>query len=404
MTAAGWLQGAARCLLLAAGIVGAAAAASAASPSLVIVVTPPPSTPRNARLWISGDRAELGAWNGAGLALIPQPDGSHAGSLPMPPGTPLEFKVTRGSWASVEKDSAGGELANRRFTTSAAAETLRIRVASWRDAQRAEPPRRRTITGDVRAHASFPSAHVPARNVLVWLPPGYDSLRAARYPVLYFHDGQNVLDGGTSFLPGREWRADETADRLIRTGRVPAFVIVAIANTDLRMSEYTSAVDSRHGGGGSAAYFRFLREELLPFVAGTYHVRTDPAGTGVIGSSLGGLAALECALGSEGRFGLVGCVSPSVSWAGGAVLDRVGGYEGSRFRIWLDIGTAEGRPAPGGITEAVVGARRLRDALLARGWREGTDLEYVEAEGARHDEDAWAARLPALMTWLFAAR
>src|SRR6185295_10556411 len=73
-----------------------------------------------------------------------------------------------------------------------------------------------TLTGEFRAHAKFRSQFLTAvRDVLVYLPPGYASEGQRRYPVLYLHDGQNLFDGATSFVPGEEWRVDETAQALI---------------------------------------------------------------------------------------------------------------------------------------------------------------------------------------------
>ena len=63
-------------------------------------------------------------------------------------------------------------------------------------------------------------------------------------------------------------------------------------------------------------------------------------------------------------------------------------------RLWTDIGTREDRTA-------VNDARALRDALVRRGWTEGVDLRHVEAEGAVHNEVAWAKRMPAVLEFLF---
>ena len=65
--------------------------------------------------------------------------------------------------------------------------------------------------------------------------------------------------------------------------------------------------------------------------------------------------------------------------------------------VWTDMGTDEG---PG----HVEGARRLRDALVAKGWEEGRDLAYLEAEGEPHNEVAWSRRLPAVLEFLFPPR
>ena len=46
-------------------------------------------------------------------------------------------------------------------------------------------------------------------------------------------------------------------------------------------------------------------------------------------------------------------------------------------------------------------ARLLRDALVKKGWRDGQDLTYFEADGAEHSERAWAARIGPMLRFLF---
>src|SRR5256885_14535153 len=49
-----------------------------------------------------------------------------------------------------------------------------------------------TLTGDIRFHKSFHSKILNNdRDVVVYLPPGYESNKNKRYAVLYLHDGQN---------------------------------------------------------------------------------------------------------------------------------------------------------------------------------------------------------------------
>lgn len=64
------------------------------------------------------------------------------------------------------------------------------------------------------------------------MPPGYAE-SGAPYPVLYLQDGQNLFDSATAFL-GNEWRADSTADDLIRRGRIEPLIIVGLYNTGVR--------------------------------------------------------------------------------------------------------------------------------------------------------------------------
>ena len=66
------------------------------------------------------------------------------------------------------------------------------------------PPSRRSFTREFLEHD---------RDVLVWLPPGYDAdVATDRYPVLYMHDGQNLFEPDTAFQKGEHWRVGETAD------------------------------------------------------------------------------------------------------------------------------------------------------------------------------------------------
>ncbi len=65
-------------------------------------------------------------------------------------------------------------------------------------------------------------------------------------------------------------------------------------------------------------------------------------------------------------------------------------------RLWVDIGTAEDKDGV-----AVKDTQALRDALVERGWKTGTDLAYREAEGAGHNEPAWAARFGDVLVFLF---
>ncbi|HYJ89147.1 MAG TPA: alpha/beta hydrolase-fold protein [Pyrinomonadaceae bacterium] len=52
----------------------------------------------------------------------------------------------------------------------------------------------RYLTEDHRLHKSFHSKFLPKdRDVIVWLPPGYDANPTKRYPVLYMQDGNTVF-------------------------------------------------------------------------------------------------------------------------------------------------------------------------------------------------------------------
>ncbi len=261
-----------------------------------------------------------------------------------------------------------------------------------------------TIAGDVRAHLDFPSRHTgQVRDVLVYLPPGYDHDARRRYPVLYCQDGQNMMDAATAFL-GVEWRLDETLESGIDRGEIAPLIAVCVANTPARAEEYTPVVDPVVGGGQADRYIAFLREELMPFVDACYRTRGGPRATGLLGSSLGGLLALHGALDHWRTFGRVAAISPSFWWAAGEILDRMARVRpGGNARLWIDMGTREGGQLGQAISPdpMIYAGRWARDLLVAGGMRLDDDLKYVEAPCAEHTEGAWAERLPWVLRYLF---
>jgi predicted alpha/beta superfamily hydrolase len=266
---------------------------------------------------------------------------------------------------------------------------------------RVRPRQQHTLTGDFRTHAKFHSKFLPTdRDVLVYLPPGYERERWRRYPVLYLHDGQNLFDGATSFIPGQEWRVDETAQSLIESKTIEPVIIVGVYNTgNERVDEYTPSADPRIKMGGKAElYGRLLVEELKPFVDSHYRTKSDAKNTGLGGSSLGGLVTMYLGLHYPNVFGKLAVVSPSVWWDNRRILGDVAAFGSKQHaRIWLDMGTDEG-------TNAAADARSLRDALVSKGWKIDADLKYFEAQGAKHTEAAWAERVDPMLRFLFPKR
>ena len=262
--------------------------------------------------------------------------------------------------------------------------------------------RRAREEGRIRVLPRFASRYLSTgRELVVYLPPGYEASQA-RYPVLYLQDGQNLFDPATAFA-GQDWHADVTADELIRQARIEPLLLVGLYNTGVRrISEYTPTRDPRRRKGGKGdRYAMMLAREVKPFIDASFRTRRGPGDTGVGGSSLGGLVSLEAGLLYPRVFGKLAVMSPSVWWDQQSILRLVESYRGpKRARLWLDTGTAEG-DSPRQVVEDV---RRLRDALRDKGWREGEDLHYSEAEGAGHNEAAWAARFGPMLQYLFPAQ
>jgi predicted alpha/beta superfamily hydrolase len=242
------------------------------------------------------------------------------------------------------------------------------------------------------------------RDIEVYLPEAYTNEPARRFPVFYLHDGQNLFDGRTSYIPGHTWRAHATADRLTREGLIEPVILVGVNNTGVRrVAEYTPSRDLRLGGGDGDLYGRLLVEELKPCIDREFRTLPGAAHTGLGGSSLGGLISLYLGFTYPEVFSKIAAISPSLWWNERAILRTVSAARvRPDLRIWLDMGTAEG-------------LRHLRDTdllyrrLIQHGWRDnpnsGTqDLSYVRVPGGLHNEDAWAARFDLVLRFLFPAQ
>jgi predicted alpha/beta superfamily hydrolase len=254
-------------------------------------------------------------------------------------------------------------------------------------------------TPQLRKHEQFRSRFLRnQRDLIVYTPPGYEAQQWRRFPVLYLHDGQNLFDGATSFIPGQDWHVGQTADDCIQTGKVEPLIIVGMYNTKARIREYTPTHVPKLGGGRADRYAKFLLEEVKPFIEREYRALTGSQYNGIGGSSLGGLVSLYLGLKHSRMFGKIAALSPSVWWnqfvihrfAQTATVDP-------RPRIWLDIGTREGQ-------RIVQDVEKFRDVLLEKGWKLGQDLHYERIEGAEHNEAAWAQRVGPFLQFLYPAR
>jgi predicted alpha/beta superfamily hydrolase len=275
-------------------------------------------------------------------------------------------------------------------------------IGSARAAPQPVPVTGPGVTGTVLRYPSMPSGHVAARNVDVWLPPGYDREPDKHYPVLYMHDGQNLFDPATSY-GGVDWGIDETMTRMIAAGEVREAIVVGVWNTPKRREEYMpqravqGAIDFNVPGSTAARpediisdrYLAFLVEELKPFIDANYRTLPDRADTYVMGSSMGGLVSQYAISKYPGVYGGAGCVSTHWPAGNGIALDDFAAHlpDPATHKYYFDYGTAtlDGSYEP----------YQLRaDAILRNaGYVEGRNWITRKFEGAEHSEKAWRLRV-----------
>ena len=251
----------------------------------------------------------------------------------------------------------------------------------------------------LQVHRAFQSQILPdARDLIVYLPPGYEAEPERQYPVLYLHDGQNLFDPETSYIKGKTWQVRETADAAIEAGEVEPLVIVGIYNTgDRRIAEYTHERDWQMGGGEADAYGALITQELMPWIADRYRVLAGREHTGLGGSSLGGLVSLYLGLKYAEIFGRLAVLSPSVWWNHKSILgvvNEIAPHLEHRPRIWLDAGDHEGRMM---VRDAELLLKRLR----TNGWADEESLHFEKVRGGTHEELSWARRVGPMLRFLF---
>lgn len=261
-----------------------------------------------------------------------------------------------------------------------------------------------------RIHRFVSGVFENVRYLRVMLPDGYDAPENAtrRYPVLYLNDGQSVFDALP--LPGHStWRVDRTVNALVKKGAIPPMIVVGIDNAGAqRAHEYLPYPDVRINPPEPAPrgrrYPDFLVREVIPFINMTYRTLTDPSHTAIGGSSFGGLSAAFTMMAKPGVFGRVLIESPSFA------VDQEHIFRDARYvsewpgRVYLGVGTNEGGRSPCPVRDRP--DRMTRDVLdfasmLRTAGMDSSRVKVVITSCAMHNEDAWAARLPDALTFLF---
>ncbi len=186
------------------------------------------------------------------------------------------------------------------------------------------------------------------RQINIYLPDGY-AAGTQRYPVLYLIDGALDQDfmhiAGASQL-GSLW------------GRSSPAIIVGIATRD-RRKELTGPTRDPEllrrypTAGGSAAFRRFIADDVQPLINARYRTSGE---TAVLGESLAGLFIIETWLTEPGLFQRYAAISPSLWWDNEAIrqtaADRLAATDAARPPILIATENE-------GADHAAIGARFL---------------------------------------------
>lgn len=356
-----------------------------------IVNQVPAYTPANANIYLAGT---MNNWNPSSSAhqLARQPDSSWAITLPTPTST-LQFKFTRGSWATVEGTATGGPRANRSYAVGGP-DTVYISILSWEDLHNGGGGGGQS-TANAQVQVLTDSFFMPQlnryRRIWAYLPPDYDSLTSKRYPVIYMHDAQNLFDNLTAF--SGEWEVDESMNSLFQQGDPGAIVIGINNGGSQRINEYSPWVNSQYGGGQGDEYVDFIVQTLKPYIDQQFRTDSTRLGTAIWGSSMGGLISQYAAMQYQSVFSKVGVFSPSL-WFNSGVYTQVSTI-GKQFpmKFFILAGAQES-------ANLVTQVTQLKNDLLANGFT-AAEVELVIKADGQHSEWFWRREFKPAYQWLF---
>jgi predicted alpha/beta superfamily hydrolase len=189
------------------------------------------------------------------------------------------------------------------------------------------------------------------RRINVYLPPGYAEAADARVPVLYMPDGGL----GEDFL-----HIAGLVQISVMNGTMRPFMLVGIENTERRrdLTGPTENAEDRKIAprvGGSQAFRKFIREELMPRVKARYRTTDEAA---IVGESLAGLFVVETFLLEPDLFDTYVAVDPSLWWNDEALVAGAGERLRARPKLRKTLYVASA-----GTEEMTKIARRFADVL-----------------------------------------
>lgn len=305
----------------------------------------------------------------------------------------IEFKITGESWAQAEGKENGAPINNRRATLKPG-DTLRLHIAGWEKAS-AHPASTRSAHLQILDSAFYLPKLGKHRRIWLYFPPGYQD-DSARYPVWYFHDGQNLFDEATANF-GVEWRLDEQLDSLASQGYAVPIVVALDHGGPDRVRELSFKPNERFGTQPQGpAYLNDLVETLKPHIDSAYRTLPGREHTLIAGSSLGGLMSLYALNEYPEVFSAALVFSPAY-WYNPDIFELI--EQSDEKRRWWVYQLAGGQETARGDSLALLEQCRRIDRTLKKRLPGRVKSELRFDPAGEHNERFWQRELTRAILW-----
>ncbi|MFA6648121.1 MAG: alpha/beta hydrolase-fold protein [Candidatus Izemoplasmatales bacterium] len=216
------------------------------------------------------------------------------------------------------------------------------------------------------------------------------------YPVLYMHDGQNLID--PSPFSNHSWEVMKTMDDLAES--IGGVIIVGIDSDDkYRIMEYSNYLNSsaiKRLKKSNVDYIKpegdeygfFLIEELKPIIDLEFRTLKTRENTFIAGSSCGGNISIYLGVKYQDIFSVIGAFSPAYYLVKEGLYDFLDSVDiRSDLFVYHDMGTKE----TGVFSRIYFKEQKVFDDYILRKIPGKNVLKVID-EGATHSEKFWAKR------------
>ena len=252
--------------------------------------------------------------------------------------------------------------------------------------------------GDVRERWYRSNTTQAWRRIYVYTPPGYDTDRETRYPVLYLQHGSGEDERGWS----NQGKVAFIMDNLIAERRARPMLVVMEKGYATKPGEPQSPRPGGPPGPGRMfqAFEEVVAKDLIPYIDSTFRTAPDRDHRALAGLSMGGFQAYQIGLNHLDLFSYIGGFSGAGGGFGGGAFDSKTAHNGvmadpDAFNrrvhlLFLSIGTAE--------------APRMQDGV--RGYNDnlkkaGIKTVLYESPGTDHEWLTWRRSLHEFAPLLF---